>query len=176
MKFIRLKDTYPNRIVATQYEPETMGLTETYDQWGQPISPEDAGACLTILSQAAVKCAEEYRQEQDSKKYTIGDMVCAYEDDVYDAIVENCIEDEDYTVSQETCYGFNYWNGRNWETVAVSYENGYYTGISEVSDEDADMYQLVLDDMVEEDGVYRYGDYTIRKVTDASDWADYVIE
>ena len=52
-------------------------------------------------------------------------VVSAFDNiELYDNIVEELTEDEDYFGYYSTSKGFNFWNGNNWNTVTVISEVG----------------------------------------------------
>lgn len=170
---------------------KTLRVTETYDHYGQEVSPENAGAYVSLNSLRAVEIAnkayhDEYAEMDNDvieSRYGINDIVNAYDCScVYDAVVSECTEGEDYTICVETCKGFNYWDGSNWKSVIIEYEfDNTDTGWKVLEDEKL---QNELNEAIENmKYVYEgYGatrweteKYIITKSQFASNWATYQI-
>lgn len=113
---------------------ETLNVSDTYDNYGQSVSPEDAGNGITLLSQKAVDIANQSYHDNHSdyddteilQHFSVGDYLSAYENKEYSDLVGNTElkVDEDYSENFPTCKGFNYWDGSNWKSVIVDYEYG----------------------------------------------------
>lgn len=96
---------------------ETINVSDTYDQYGQSVSAEDAGDYIEILSQ---ECADSVNEEFD-ESYEVGTHISAFsEGNEFYHIESLFVEDVDYRVYRETIEGFNYWDGSNWKTIVVS--------------------------------------------------------
>jgi len=105
---------------------ETLNDSDTYGNYGQKVSAYDAGDSIELRSQKAVntanKTAKELELDQD---FEIGSIVSAFDNiELYDNIIDDIEEDEDYLLYCSTSEGFNYWDGSNWKTVTVSSEVG----------------------------------------------------
>lgn len=141
--YIFLKD--PNEEGQTTYyainpeKIETLYVSDTYDRYGQSVSPENAGNYLTLNTQKAVSLANQayYEKEVEDRnldesdpmpeRFQLGDDISAHDfTAVYEALqLDNLLKNgEDYALIKETCKGFNYWDGSNWQTVTVQVEIG----------------------------------------------------
>lgn len=122
---------------------ETLRVSETHSDFGNIVGSYNGGDTIELLSEKAVEIAKRVVEEQDAEyEFKIGDMVTGYDNsDVFDEIeakflVEDLVEGTDYNLSYETLEGFNYWDGHNWQTLVVSFENEGYTAWEIVSDEE----------------------------------------
>jgi hypothetical protein len=111
--------------LAISQEIETLAMSDTYGNYGQQVSPVDAGDYCELLTENAVKVANEYNQENDiDDVHVIGDIINAYDNHyLYDHISENCA-DADLEFQKSGLKGFNYWDGSNWATVSVDADYG----------------------------------------------------
>ena len=80
--------------LAISQEIETLAMSDTYSNYGQQVSPGDAGDYCELLTENAVKLANEYNEENDDEtRYVIGDIINAYNNSyLYDHLSENCSE------------------------------------------------------------------------------------
>lgn len=154
---------------------ETLNLSETYDQFGQTISHGDAGDSITLLTDKAVKIANDAYNEEFSaeesydgyvNKYETGDFVSAYDFcECFDAVIEKSESGIDYEEDFTTVKGFTYWDGSNWKTITV--EQNEYEPTHNVVDEDLtkELNQAIENKSFETKGfgceVSRGGDYAI---------------
>ena len=122
--------------LAISQEIETLAMSDTYGNYGQQVSPGDAGDYCELLTDNAVKLANEYNEENDDEtRYVIGDIINAYNNSyLYDHLSENCSEG-DLEFQKSGLKGFNYWDGSNWATVSVDADYGE-TSHSLVEDEE----------------------------------------
>jgi len=124
--FIKSKDSERNNpILAISCEIETLAMSDTYGNYGQKVSPSDAGDYCLLLTQNAVKVANEYNEQNDNENsYVIDDVINAYEDRyLYNNLSESCKEG-DLEFYKATLEGFNYYDGNNWATVSVDADFG----------------------------------------------------
>jgi len=130
--FIKSTDpeNYPNPILAISVEIEEMRVSDTYDHFGQGVSPADAGDFIEILNQKALavanKAYQEFEDEDEDEKIVIGDLISDYDDgNTFSALNSSAdLEDGvDIHYHASTCKGFNFWNGSNWQSVVVEYEH-----------------------------------------------------
>lgn len=167
---------------------ETLNVSDTYDQYGQKISASDAGDHLELLTETAVELANDTWNEVDAEdedyvvKFTIGDIVSAYENsDVYREITNNCEEEVDYNVFKSTCQGFNYWDGNNWRTIVTSSEDdGGVTHEIEDDEEIIARLEAAIENMeFEKEGfgtrTYRYADAIVVESQFSDAWEEYSI-
>jgi len=120
--------------LAISQEIETLAMSDTYCNYGQQIGADDAGDSVELLTDAAVKVAndaynEEYSHEDDYdeyiNKYQIGDNVSAYDFwSVYQSIINSDLKYPDVEFHKSKLKGFNYWDGSNWATVSVDADFG----------------------------------------------------
>ena len=106
---------------------EEINVHNTYDN-GQSVSHEDAGDCLSINTNKAVKIANKVRKEEYPNKpvFKIGDIVHAFDFPyVFEEIVygNNLNVDVDFTTEYQQCTAYNYWDGNNWKSIIVAYDN-----------------------------------------------------
>lgn len=180
---------------------ETLRVSETYDRYGQLVSSIDAGDSLILNSKKAVDIAnklknnekEEYGDlvtdwengEINNHVYTeyfnVNDYITAYENsDIFDAIIKDCKEGEDYTYFAETCKGFNYWDGNNYKTITTEVENGEASH-TEISDENLinELNEAIENMSYEGEGYgtreYSYKNYNIIDSAWQGTWEDYEI-
>ena len=111
--------------LAISQEIETLAMSDTYGNCGQKIDAGDAGDYCELLTENAVKLANEYNEENDDEtRYVIGDIINAYNNSyLYDHLSENCSEG-DLEFQKSGLKGFNYWDGSNWATVSVEADYG----------------------------------------------------
>ena len=109
---------------------KTMKMSDAYDDYGQHISPGDAGDSIELLSEKAVKVANEayndfhnYEGEEEVQKWSVDDVINAYDYDSegFDAVAHNkeLKEGKDYIYSAMTVKGYTYWDGHNWKTITI---------------------------------------------------------
>jgi len=106
---------------------ETLNVSDCYADYGQRISNSDAGDSLELLSERAVLIANGESDEDDVNGHKIGDSIYAYDDSAtFDLILEDKLlkEGEDYSLNCDTCEGFTFWDGHNWQTITTSANNG----------------------------------------------------
>lgn len=107
---------------------ETMNLCDTYDQFGQKLGHTDAGDYHpdNSYSPAYEEClkavAEKFVVNTEGAMFR-GDEI-EFEDDPgnlkeIQAFVTAWIEENQ---NLETCEGFTYWNGHNWQTIITACE------------------------------------------------------
>ncbi|SHJ06330.1 hypothetical protein SAMN05443429_10899 [Cruoricaptor ignavus] len=181
-KFLINKDSEENVFRAIDADRiETLRVSETYDQYGQRVSPEDAGACLYLLTEKACEVAKSFHLEQyEEREYRMGEAILAYEDKAFDEVVDETEEGEDYERDEETCEGFNYWDGSNWQTVVIKYnQSDYWTGWEIVDDEELEkkLNQAIEDMEFESEGGgfrrYTADGYEIEESFYSSSWESY---
>lgn len=121
---------YPERnwLAISKGRIETLNVSDTYDN-GQIISNSDAGDSIMLISEKAVKLANDKFNEDNEdeyiNKFEIGDYVYDYDfGNEFDAVQGNCIDGEDFIFYKSTVKGFNFWNGHNWDTITVAVEDG----------------------------------------------------
>ena len=104
----------------------TLNDSDTYGNYGQKVSAYDAGDSIELRSQKAVDTANNTAKELElDQEFEIGSIVSAFDNiELYDNIIDDIEEDEDYLLYCSTSEGFNYWDGSNWKTVTVSSEVG----------------------------------------------------
>lgn len=113
---------------------EKLNGSDTYDLFGQPVSPEEVGDYLELKSQEATDVANQayhdFHAEEDDTEvlqhFSIGQTISAYESShEYDAIQRSADLKEglDYEVYASWVKGFNYWDGSNWKSVIVEREH-----------------------------------------------------
>lgn len=119
-----------NPILAISNKIERLKVSETYNFYGQTVGTNLTGDSLEFLSQKAVEIAQKISDEQEADyKFAVGEIINGYDNsdvfnDIYEAVKIDCNVNEDFAEYYETCNGFNYWNGHNWQTVIVWSENG----------------------------------------------------
>jgi hypothetical protein len=119
---------------------ETMPVSDTYNNDGLLLGSYGAGDSIEILSENLVAFANKYEEENDSDfEWEIGQLVEAYYNtDLFDKIKSNkqLKQDKDYKLYQLTCKGYNYWNGKKYQSVILedSFDNSFVT--HEIIDED----------------------------------------
>lgn len=119
---------------------ETMLVSDTYNNDGLLLGSYGAGDSIEILSENLVAFANKYEEENDSDfEWEIGQLVEAYYNtDLFDKIKSNkqLKQDKDYKLYQLTCEGYNYWNGKKYQSVILedSFDNSFVT--HEIIDED----------------------------------------
>lgn len=189
-----LKKTYSEDSVTRYFaissdRIETLRVSSTYTNYGQMVDTSDAGDSVTLDSQKAVDIANkayyEHTDEDEKNRYELEDFVLDYDDpNTFSAVSgsSELVEGVDYTYNAETCKGFNYWDGNNWASVIVEYENGSEEAPFEiVSDED-----LIkeLNNAIEEktyvknefgEKIYHSGKYKVTYSQFASSWEDYCL-
>lgn len=167
---------------------KTLNVSDTYDQYGQKISASDAGDHLELLTETAVKWANDTWNEHDAEgedyvvKFQIGDIVSAYEHGMeYNKVVTQCEEEIDYNVFKSTCQGFNYWDGNNWRTIVTSSEDD--SGVTHEIEDDEEIIarlEAAIENMeFEKEGfgtrTYRYADAIVVESQFSSAWEKYSI-
>lgn len=104
----------PYHYAVNAAEIKTLEVSSTYDQFGQLVSHEDAGDCIELVSEKAVRMANETRGEV----FQVGDMFTAMEEN-FDDLLGELSEGEDYVKYFPTVEGFNYWDGNNNRSILV---------------------------------------------------------
>lgn len=120
---------------------EEMNVSDTYDQYGQKISNEDAADYSVNNSASSAKADCEKAIEEkftiksalivDGEIYSIDneEIDYSFDDDsesekkvieINDFIKEWRKENETFT----TCCGFTYWDGHNWKTITTAVDFG----------------------------------------------------
>lgn len=130
-KFIKENTFGENKSVPflaiSKNEIKTLNDSDTYNNYGQKVSACDAGDSIELKSEKAIEVANRIALEIDlDYTYEIGSFISAFEDDseLYDGLINELTEDEDYSLYCSTSKGFNYWDGSNWKTVTVWSEVG----------------------------------------------------
>ncbi len=106
---------------------ETLKDSDTYDNnYGQIVSAYNAGDAIKLKSENAVEVADKIAHELELEEtFEIGSFISAFDNiELYNNIIEELTEDEDYFGYFSTSKGFNFWDGSNWKTVTVSSEVG----------------------------------------------------
>lgn len=109
---------------------ETMKMSDAYGDYGQQITAEDAGDSIELLTEKAVKIANEayndfhnYEGEDLVQKWSVDDVINAYDYSLegFDAVVENedLKEDIDYEYDGMEVKGHTFWDGHNWKTITI---------------------------------------------------------
>lgn len=170
---------------------ETLNVSDTYSGYGQKVDAGDAGDHLELLTDKAVKIANDtYNKEhsdlEDYDEYIIkfskGDIISAYDfRSEYDAVVEQTVEDDDYQPFKETCKGFTYWDGHNWQTITVEQENGAPShSIVDEEDLTEELNEAITNKSFKEKGfgfdLYERGQWVITDGYYQGVWAAYEIE
>lgn len=125
--YIRKKEEYQDSgdiqvIYAISQDIEEMEMADTYDRFGQAIDAGEAGNSVTLLSEKAVRFANQNSENE----YSLYDVLSAYDaDEMYQKIIDSSElkEDEDYEVFAEKVKGFNYWDGSNYQSVLIYAEH-----------------------------------------------------
>jgi len=132
--FLRESNQYNPIIFAVSKDIFTeIKLSDTYDKFGQTIDRGDAGEGITLLTEKAVKIANEGYNEFHSDdsdefltKWELDDYISAYDYSLegFDAVVEsNDLEkDVDYDEDSQMVTGYTFWNGNNWKTITIAHE------------------------------------------------------
>jgi hypothetical protein len=126
---------------------EKIDLSNTYGDYGQITSPEDAGDTITLLTQKACDVANEsynafFSDEEDHEnieKYHIEDYVSAYESTLdFEAIGSSMElkEGEDYEYNRLQISGFTYWDGHNFKTIVTHPGDAGFEADFEIVDND----------------------------------------
>lgn len=130
--FIKSTNTeeYPNPVYAISVDISEMRVSETYDRFGQPVTPADAGDYITLDTQKAVDIAnnayKEFEDEEIDEMFSLNETISDYEQgNVFTAInsAEELKEGLDFTYYASTCKGFNYFDGSNWQSIVIHYED-----------------------------------------------------
>ena len=119
---------------------ETLNVSDCYDGNGQQISNADAGDNIVSLDEEEAEWlnthdedGDEVEKDEDDTIYKVGDNLSAYEDrGMFSAFVFNFPDRE---IEKETCEGFTYWDGHNFQTITVSVDNGEPTHYIEDDEE-----------------------------------------
>lgn len=134
--FLKSADRYEHRDnpmwwAVSSDRIESLAVSDSYDQFGQKISPSDAGDYLDLISDAAVSLANEidanygdveYEDEAARPiRFKLHSVVSAFDDhDIFSQIVEKLEEGRDYRLEETQFEGFNFWDGSNFKTIVVS--------------------------------------------------------
>lgn len=169
---------------------EILNESDTYDNYGQSVSPEDAGNSIGLLSQKAVDIANkayhdnhaEYDDTEVLQHFSIGDFLSAYEHKEYsDVLSDKDLKiGEDYSEYFPTCKGFNYWDGSNWKTIVVEREHGE-TDFEILDNEELteELNQAIQNKEFVEDGfgrkIYETEQYEIEYNYCQGTWASYYV-
>src|SRR3990167_8559695 len=119
---------------------KTLNVSDCYGQYGQQISNADAGDNIMSLDEAEVlwlnthdEDGDEVEKDEDDTIYKVGDNLSAYDcKSLFSAFVFNFPDRE---IEKETCEGFTYWDGHNFQTITVSVDNGEPTHYIEDDEE-----------------------------------------
>lgn len=145
--FIKSTDSenYPNPIYAISLDIEELVLSDTYDQFGQKIGHDNAGdySIHNSYSDAEYYCIKELIEKfklkfvdednnEDNNDYLHQQLTIQggkinlenFEDEDIINFDEKAINAfikkwEEKNAEYNTVEGFNYWDGRNWQTVIV---------------------------------------------------------
>lgn len=132
MSYIFIKENTfgDNKEVPFLAIPETsinnMNISDTWGDYGQTVSASDVGDSIELKTDLAVEIANEKAKELELDIiFSVGGFILSYVyDELYDFLIDNLNEHEDYVKYCSTCEGFNYWGGSNFKTITVSCEFG----------------------------------------------------
>lgn len=115
-------------LAVSETSINNMNISDTWGKYGQSVSASDVGDSIGLKTDLAVEIAKEKAKEiglGDDINFSIDSFISSYDyNELYDFLLENLSEGEDYVKYCLTCDGFNYWDGSNYKTITVSCEIG----------------------------------------------------
>ncbi len=187
--FLKLQHDHDNEgkyFAIDESKIETLNVSDSYDQFGQRIGPDDAGDYLELTSiEAAVlanDCHNDIEGNDDDDRenpYTAGMNIVAYENaELFDAVCDN--PRLGVVTHRTTFEGFNYWNGSNFRTLSLSSIDDSHS--HEIETDEAIIARLNeslenMEEVSEGRGLttYRYKDVEVIESHYAGAWEEYTI-
>jgi hypothetical protein len=190
MSYTFLKERFENEekyFAIPADKVERLRASKTYDHFGQLVGTENTGDYIDLLTLTAVEIVNKVCEEQEIEdRFEVLDTIRGYDNcNIFD-LVEEALEEQaeagrDYDLHYDTCEGFDYHDGSNWQTVVVDQE-GEEPRYEVITDE-ALMQELTsaiegMEFTRELAGgrEYSYEGYMITTSQWAGDWAEYEIQ